>query len=473
MAKVLIIDDEPTVNDLMAGIARRMSYDVSSAFTLQDGLQASQTADFDVIFLDVFLPDGNGIDALPQIKNAPSAPEVIIMTGFGDPDGAELAIKNGAWDYVLKPYSVENVQLTLKRAFAFRQEKLSARHPVVLNRDDIIGGSAQIRDTLAHIARAAATKANVLISGETGTGKELFARAIHQNSILSNRRFVVVDCASLPETLVENTLFGHKKGAFTGADQERDGLIKQADGGTLFLDEIGELPLAAQKAFLRVIQERQFRPLSSKQVIEVDFRLVAATNRDLDQLVVKGLFRSDLLYRLRSLHIETPPLRVRPEDIKELTIFYMNKLCELYNTDTKGFAPGFFEALNLYKWPGNVRELFNTLEEVLSVVGSEPTLYPHHLPTHIRAQVIRDTVQASVGTPNESVATPLDALNQGHFFEFRSFREDMERQYLRKLLHFTQGNKKEACRISGISRTRLFELLRKYDISKSLRQKHG
>ena len=305
--------------------------------------------------LDVRLPDGSGLEALPKIREVSYSPEVIIITGMGDPDGAELAINCGAWDYIEKPASIKQMTLPLMRTLEFREGKKAKRIPVLLKRENIIGNCPRMMEALEQLAQAASIDANVLITGETGTGKELFARAIHENSNRASGGFVMVDCTALPESLLESILFGHEKGAFTGADKSKDGLIKHADGGTLFLDEIGELPLSTQKAFLRVIQERRFRSIGGKEERRSDFRLIAATNRNLDQMVQKDLFRSDLLFRLRSFIIEVPPLRERVEDIKDLVTYYTNNFCSIYDIETKGFSPDFFDAMAKYNWPGNVR----------------------------------------------------------------------------------------------------------------------
>lgn len=466
MPNVLIIDDDKTTNSVFSAFVKRMGHEAQSAFTVQDGLDKASTGSFDVVFLDVHLPDGNGLDILPKIKEFTSSPEVIIITGFGDPDGAELAIKNDAWDYITKPASFDNLKLSLNRALDYRKEKRNRKLPVVLKRKGIIGKSTKMNAVLERVAQAAATRGNVLIMGETGTGKELLARAIHENSSAASNRFVIVDCAALPEPLVESILFGHEKGAYTGADKEGDGLVKQADGGTLFLDEVGELPLSIQKSFLRLIQEKKFRPVKGDHEINVDFRLIAATNRNLEEMVKDGLFRSDLHFRLQTLSIEPPPLRERPEDIRELAIYHVNRLCEIYDTETKGVSRDFIESLTVYDWPGNVRELFNTLEEVLSSAMTEATIHAHHLPTNIRAKVARMSVDTTSHKKSECApASLLENIDLDNFPRIKDFRNKMERNYLLKLISLTNGSKKEACRASGLSRTRLFELLKKHQIS--------
>ena len=389
MARVLIIDDEPMMGEMLAKMVQKLGHEVVYTPTLREGLEQAGGPGFDIVFLDIYLPDGNGLEALPELRSTPSSPEVIIITGSGDPDGAALAIKNGAWDYIQKPASFEGMTLPFIRALQYRDEKKARKQIAVLKRGEIIGNSPAITHCLDQVAQVSASDINVLITGETGTGKELFARAIHQNSLRMNKNFVVVDCASIPENLVESTLFGYSKGAFTGADRPFDGLIKQADGGTLFLDEVGELPLTIQKVFLRVLQEHRFRPLRSETEIRSDFRLVAASNRDLDKLSEGEHFRKDLLFRLQSLAISLPPLKDRAQDLLELTMHHMTDLCRKYGTEIKGFSPDFFEALASYDWPGNVRELFHALEGAFAVARQDPILYPHHLPSELRIQILR------------------------------------------------------------------------------------
>jgi len=250
MSRILIIDDDKSISKMLSNLVGQMGHEATSRHTLATGLDEMVVGAYDVVLLDVQLPDGSGLDILPQIRKSPSNPEVIIMTGYGSVDGAEIAIKNGAWDYIQKTDSPQKIILPLKRVIQYRNEVQKARPAAVaLKLEGIIGNSSPMRACFNLLAQAASGMANVLLSGETGTGKELFARAIHENSERCRRNFVVVDCAALPETLVESLLFGHKKGAYTGADASRDGLMTQADGGTLFLDEVGELPAQLQKVF--------------------------------------------------------------------------------------------------------------------------------------------------------------------------------------------------------------------------------
>ena len=460
MAKILIIDDDQLGSEMLYDMIGSMGHEVTCAYTAEEGLRAALSQRFDVVFLDVQLPDGNGLMLLPSINTTPSAPEVIIITGFGSPDGAELAIKNGAWDFIEKPLVKNMIELPLARALQYREAKRQKRTPLVLKREGIIGSSPMMEAYMELIAQAAASDANSLITGETGTGKELFARAIHNNGSRGIMPFVTVDCASLPPTIIESILFGHEKGAFTGADRQREGLIKQADGGTLFLDEVGDLPLSAQKAFLRVLQEHRFRPLGAKREVTSEFRVIAATNRDLIKMVQEDKFREDLLFRLRTFTIDLPPLRERPGDIKELAIHYVNKICKRLGMEVKGFSPEFFETLYAYEWPGNIRELVNALESTLAAALHEPIVFPKHLPTHIRVRLARDAIQKK-----EAVLTPYGIT--GTLKERRnSAIEGEERQYLQELMAITGGNIKKSCEISGLSRVRLYVLLTKYTIKR-------
>lgn len=369
MERILIIDDDYAVFRTLATLITRMGCEAAWRKTLNEGLSEVEHAAYDVVLLDVNLPDGSGLDVVSRLRKVPSHPEVIIMTGFGNPDGAEIAVKNGAWDYIQKAASPQVVTLSLKRVLNYRKEKCRlGTKPVALKMNGLIGSSKPMTACFDQLARAASGEANVLISGETGTGKEIFARAIHANSSRCNGSMVVVDCAALPETLVECLLFGHEKGVYTGADKARQGLVAQADGGTLFLDEVGELPPAIQRVFLRVLQERRYRPVGGRNELPSNFRLVAATNRDLDKMVAEGRFRKDLLYRIRTINITLPSLKDRLDDIKPLTLYHLSKLCERYGIENKSVSPDFIDALGHYEWPGNVRELINALETAIANV---------------------------------------------------------------------------------------------------------
>ena len=336
------------------------------------------------------------------------------------------------------------------------------------------------------LAQASGSLANVLITGQTGTGKELFAMAIHDNSKVADNSFVVVDCAALPETLVESILLGHEKGAFTGADRPREGLVSQANGGTLFLDEVGELPMTMQKAFLRVLQEKRFRPIGSKHEVSSNFRLVAATNRDLDKMAAEGRFRQDLLYRLRSLIIELPPLNERQSDIEELTIHYLTRLSQRWGVENKGFTPDFLETLGHYGWPGNVRELFNVLEQAMTAAGPSPTIFAKHLPASIRiAKAVDSMSRAAPATARPVSVDPVEPLADlpdhdhglmdfGNEIEgIRPLADVLERAmnqveetYLRNLMDNVGWDIKKACSISELSRTSLYNRLKKYGVSR-------
>jgi len=510
MARLLLLDDDAVFRETISRVLARMGHEVACAENLKEGRTLLWSERPDVVFLDLRLPDGHGLSLMPDLQQGVDAPEVIIVTGEEDAQGAELAIKSGAWDYLQKPVTPASLSLPLTRALEYRAQKAAKRPRAVLKREGIMGGSRAIEECLELVAQAAESNAGVLITGETGTGKELFARAIHANSLRANSNFVVVDCAALPETLVESVLFGHVKGAFTGADRDRDGLFRLADGGTLFLDEIGELSPAIQKVFLRVLQDGRFRAVGAKHESQSDFRLVAATNRDLGIMAERGGFREDLLYRLKTMVISLPPLRTRLEDIKPLAIHHMNRLCERYRIPTKGFSEEFFAALAAHAWPGNVRELFNTLERVLLQHRDQPVLYPMHLPDDIRIRAIRIGAGGRKGRLSAAVTdrstsgpgslagsevsggTAVDAFarldNTGDFSghgaaltrspegglsaplcAWKRYRrqalEEAEHRYLRELVAASGGSVPRASALSGLSPSRLYDLLRKYGLA--------
>lgn len=461
MVNVLVIDDDLKICLFFSKLLEQMGHCFEIAHTVKDGRNLFGSQRFDLVLLDLELPDGNGLELLPEFTDAHHCPEVIIITGTGDARGAELAFKYGAWDYVQKPFLLDEVSLPITRALQYRKEKLATPQLIPLVRPGIVGESDAIRKCLEEVGKAAATDASVLITGETGTGKELFAKAIHENSKRAGEPFVAVDCGALPETLLESTLFGHEKGAFTGAGKKQAGLLVQANGGTLMLDEVGDLPLTAQKSFLRTLQERCVRPIGGSREIPVDIRLVAATNLDLDEMVNKNLFRQDLLYRIRAIELKLPPLRDRQKDIEEIVIKKNHELSNRYKMETKAVSPEFLEILSKHNWPGNVRELINVLEYVLAFAGSDPTLYPKHLPPEYRISdlefdpVLKDTFRTQA---------PMGVEKGNELPTFNDFRTTLEKNYLKELISRSNGNRKHACRISGISQSRLYGLLNKHDL---------
>ena len=466
MANILIIDDDPMICESLVDFMGPMGHHVLYALRLKEGLKRIRSEAFDIVFLDVYLPDGNGLEEIPEIRGTPTPPEVIVITGEGDADSAELAVKNGCWDYLQKPLSPKKAALSLNRVLQYIEEKRNRKAPVVLKREGIIGKSPQVTECLGLVAKASATDVNVLITGATGTGKELFAQAIHDNSRRAHRPFVVVDCTALPRTLIESTLFGHCKGAFTGAVQSREGLIKQADGGTLFLDEIGELPMAAQATFLRVLQEHRFRPVGSGEELRSNFRLIAATNRDISRMVQTETFRNDLFFRLQTMVIDLPPLKTRTGDIKDIAFHYITLFCDRFGMRTKGVSAEFLEALAAYGWPGNVREMSNAIESALTKAYEAHTLFPIHLPDRIRSELARASFESG---PHNKRSTEVPSAPPPSFPGFRELREQTEKKYFQDLLSFVGGDIKSACRISGLSRAQVYRHLKKYNLSRDAR----
>ncbi len=448
MASVLIIDDDRDMSDMLSEIVITMGHTAATAFSLAEGLKAAETDPYQVILLDVRLPDGDGAEKLPTFRSMPSSPEVIIITGFGSRDGAELALTSGAWNYISKTTSLSEIRLALSRAIQYKEQQTKVIDiPQNLKLEGLLWKSSRMAACIAHLSQAIKSDASVLITGETGTGKELFAQAIHDNSNRASMSFVTVDCAALPSTLAESMLFGHEKGAFTSADKSVEGLVKQADGGTLFLDEIGELPMVVQKSFLRVLQEHRFRPLGARGEIESNFRVVAATNRNLDDMISSGKFRQDLLQRIQAIVIQIPPLRQRNEDLNELIAYYAKKTCRRYGTKPKNFSPEFLEMMAAYAWPGNVRELMNCLEWTIAAAGQELTLYPKHLPTKVR-------LNSAYGDKSETIVPDAAIM-------------ETELQYLRQLMDIAKDDFKEACRISGLSSPQLYNLMRKHRLTRA------
>ncbi|MCF6249381.1 MAG: sigma-54 dependent transcriptional regulator [Desulfobacula sp.] len=461
MSKILIIDDDQLICQALAKKFKRMGHETDCTFTLKQGLDFSFSNEFDIVFLDVNLPDGNGLDAIDAIKDHPYAPEIIIMTGDSDPDGVELAMKSRAWDYILKSSSQKEFEFSLTRALEYRQQKQSRPNGKSLKRDFIVGESRQIKICLEKVAKASNNDTPILVTGETGVGKELFAKAIHENSKRRASSFIVVDCAALPEHIVERILFGHSKGAFTGADSDKVGLIKLADGGTLFLDEVGELPLSIQKKFLRVLQEKRIRSVGSRNEISSDFRLVSATHRDVSKMIGKGRFREDFYFRIASIKIEIPLLRNRKSDIPLLVNYHMDRKKEIRNEFPHELSREFLTQLHGYDWPGNVRELFNTIDFACSDAYNGSILFQKHLPDYIRTFNIKNKIKKF-----SKIRPKPDSgeLKKG-ILPLKDHIENTKFEYIQNLLSATNNDIKESCRLSGLSRGHLYRLLQQYKLT--------
>ncbi len=464
MAQILIIDDDQQIGTTIGSLLERLGHSYDLAGSKSEGLAKVQSLAYDLIFLDVFLPDGNGMDMIKDLKSVELPAEIIILTGMGDVVGAEIALQNDVWDYIEKGSSFKEIILSCKRALQYRQERLQHSRPVALRLDSLVGQSPEMKRCYDLVAQAASSLTNVLVSGETGTGKELIARAIHQNSGRSAENFVVVDCAALPSSMIESILFGHEKGAFTGAHHSRKGLIAQAAGGTLFLDEIGELPLELQRVFLRVLQEHRYRPLGSSVECKSSFRLVAATNRDLNELVAAGKFRQDLFFRLNTLEIELPPLRRRSEDIRSIALFHQKRIALRYGGREKVFSSGLFEVLEAYSWPGNVRELVNAVEFAYSKAGPGATLFSQHLPPDIRLSRVSRQLAEKKTRAQAEIATP--PVNE-ELPSLKEYRWRMDEIYFNKLMALTSGEVKKAIAISGLSRSAFYALQKRCQESPS------
>jgi two-component system NtrC family response regulator len=477
MSRLLIVDDDQEFLNTLGRVLDHMGEYHMGKRSLSEGMDEILANAYDLVLLDVVLPDGNGLEAIRHFQMAPSAPEVVVVTQYGDGEGAELALRNGAWDYIEKPISMTTLRNILKRSLDYRGKKREFLDHKTVRRDKIIGSSRQLLSSLEKLARAARSKGNVIITGETGTGKELFARAIHENSDRKEGRMVVVDCTNLPRELRESLLFGHVKGAFTGAHETKVGLFKNADAGTIFLDEVAELALALQKSMLRVLQEGRFRPVGSSVEVSSSFRVIAATNQNLHKMVEEGSFRKDLYYRLNAHCLHLHPLRERKDDIPVLTRHYVEEICDEYEISAKTVSRELLRVLCRYSWPGNVRELVNTLYASIDNALNEKILYPHHLPIDIRVAVARSSFSGKgngrcLPEKEQDVTDPQVYIPEFEPENLPTLKEvrnktvsTLEISYLSALARVSSGNVTKACSISGLSRARLYELFKKHDLN--------
>ena len=442
--KILIVDDELSVRNSLREWFLEDGFAVETAEDGNAALQRMSSGPYDIVIIDLKMPGMDGITLERRIREIDKDAAIIILTAFASVETAVEALKLGAFDYVTKPVDPDELSNTVRNALKQRQleaenTRLKAKVSELTLPSPIIGDSSRMRRVLDMISTVAGTDANVVIRGESGTGKELIARAIHSQS---ERRFfpiVAVNCGSIPETLLESELFGHEKGAFTGAQYRRKGKIELAHGGTLFLDEIGDIPTKMQVDLLRVLETRRFHRLGGNQEITSDFRLVCATNRDLEALIEEGSFREDLYYRINVFVIDLPPLRDRPEDIPALTRHFIEKYAHAMGKPVKEISPEVEALLVSYAWPGNVRELENAVERAM-VIGREPSVQPEDLPVPLARS---------------------DAEPEG------STLAAIERRHIERVLRAEQGNITRAAAALGIDRGTLYNKLRRYDIERT------
>jgi two-component system nitrogen regulation response regulator GlnG len=470
MPVLLVIDDDPAILLVFRRAFADSDVALRTAATAREGLEAVARQRPDVVLLDVRLPDKSGLETYREIRRLDATLPVIFITAGGSSDTVIEAMKLGAYDYLPKPLDLGSVRELLARAFAIRR---LTSVPVEFRADDgigdewadvLVGRSPAMCEVYKAIGRVAPQDVTVLIRGESGTGKELVARAIYQHSRRAGGPFLAINCAAIPDALLESELFGHERGAFTGADRQRIGKFEQCSGGTLFLDEIGDMPPLLQTKMLRVLQEQRFERVGGEQTIRTDVRIIAATHQDLERRIAEGRFRADLYYRLKVFTITLPPLRERSEDIPLLIHHYLRRLgCEL-NRRVERVAPEVLELLRCYPWPGNVRELEGTLKQAL-LRATAPVLVPSDLPDGIRhpesAGVLR---AASASGPDVAafLGARLAAGTEDLYAEFQAF---VERYLIAEVLHHARGNQARAAQILGIARNSLRKKIRQLGLT--------
>jgi two-component system nitrogen regulation response regulator GlnG len=456
MPKLLVIDDEQSVRYSFRRVFSGDKLQVLTAATLASGREQLQQADPDVVVLDLQLPDGNGLDLFREIHAADPKRPVIFITAHGTTDTAIEAMKNGAFDYLVKPIDLDKLSQVIDRAIeAGRLMHEAPLVPVVDAGDRIVGSSLVMQEMCKAIGRIAAQDVNVLILGESGTGKELVARALYHHSRRAKRPFLAINCAAIPDALLESELFGHEEGAFTGAHRRRIGKFEQCDGGTLFLDEIGDMAPPLQAKMLRVLQDQSFERLGSNQTIQTQVRVLTATNHNLESLVSAGKFRKDLYYRLKVVTIRVPPLRDRLDDVPELAHYFLFRYDRELNLDLRGFAPETLQILQGYQWPGNVRELQSAIKQAM-LNASGHTLMPEHLPEELRGQR-----PVPVEAAKFDLQSFIDSLLQrGEHDLHAKVVEAAERLLFSQVLKHTHGHQGQATELLGLARATLRSRLR-------------
>jgi len=444
--RVLVVDDDEAVCRRLSGILAKSGYAVREAGSAEQAFEIADRHPLDAILLDIQLPGRSGLEALSEFSRSQPGIPVIMVTGHASLDGAIEAIRNQAFDYLIKPVSSSDLKFAMKRATRLRQlerENRSLRELVETTGaiDGIVAKSRSMSEVVSLIRRLAENESPVLIQGESGTGKDVVSRAIHLEGTRSTGPYVALNCAALPDSLLESELFGYARGAFTGAEQAKDGLFVKADAGTLFLDEIGEMPLAVQSKLLRVLQDGRVRPLGATEDFACNVRIIAASNRNIDQAIRDGQFRSDLYYRLSVIPIELEPLRRRVEDISPLAHMFAAKI-----DPERQFSSAAIEALEEHHWPGNVRELSNVVERSFAL---SPSLTLGVADLRIESQVVNDS------GPEECI-DPLEKELLESALDQNLSLKDLENAYIHRVLEKTSGNKSEAARILGINRATLY-----------------
>ncbi len=443
---VLVVDDEKIMRESCCRVLEKEGYGASAAGSGEDALKRCERESFDLVLLDLKMPGMGGIEVLSRLKEADPGMTILIMTGYPSIETAVKAIKIGAYDYITKPFTPDILRFAVSRALERRtlmveNQQLRQQLRAKKEADLIVGESRQMRDIYEMVRRTAPTDSTVLITGESGTGKELIARAIHSYSLREEREFVTVDCSALVETLLESELFGHVKGSFTGAIQAKYGSFELANGGTFFFDEIGNLSLDIQAKLLRVIQEKEIKPVGSEKTINIDVRIIAATNQDLRQAIARKTFREDLYYRLNVVPIHIPPLRERKEDIPLLVRHFLKKYNKKRKIPVVGIEPDAMKLLINYDWPGNVRELENAIERAL-ILEDGDRLLPRSFPWFgERERVERMTSSHKVYTLSE-----------------------MEKQHIERVLRETGGHRSRTANLLGIDRKTLYQKMKKHGL---------
>ncbi|MCD6125344.1 sigma-54-dependent Fis family transcriptional regulator [bacterium] len=461
--KILVVDDEPGIRELLSIMLSSEGYDVSTARDYNTALTKFQQNDFDIIIADIMMPGKSGIDLMKAIREKDPDIPIIIITAYASINSAIEALRLDAFDYITKPFSVDQIKFIIKRALDVRKLKVENR---LLKQkltkteaiDGFIGTSKSAQKIRELVKKIAQTESTVLITGESGTGKEIIARAIHELSPRSGGPFVSINCAAVPETLLESELFGYKKGAFTGATKDKIGLFAAADGGTFFLDEVAEMPLPIQAKLLRILETYEFVPLGSTTPVKVDIRLVAATNKNLKELVDQNRFRADLYYRLNVIHIHIPPLRERREDILPIAYSILERVALKRNEPIKKLSDEAKELILNAPWEGNVRELENVLERA-AILCDDEIITPEHLPEYIVEEV-----SAQGQKPFEAIFENVDDIKS---------LEEMEKAYIFYTLARTNWNKALAAEKLGIDLSTLYRKIDRYGIRDLIPQKRA